>query len=173
MSIDWTPFADFQGMVKVAHFDDTGVIVGVATITTDAVDFHLARDPVHTMVLSLEQRNKFDALGPDHPGTMVFYMKQTAPTNPLGPGPLPVLTLRNAMTPYVSSTTIPSDGVTNATISGLPIPCTVSISGPASVDPTVIDDGDIDFNADTPGDYIITVSAPPSFLDWSVTVHAT
>jgi len=85
---------------------------------------------------------------------------------------VPAVVPKQTMAPTVSQTTIPADGTTVATISGLPITCTGSITGPVAMPPTQITDGQIDFTADVPGDYVITVTAPPVWLDWSTTIHA-
>jgi hypothetical protein len=73
----------------------------------------------------------------------------------------------------VSSSSIVANGVSSSTISGLPIPCTVSINGVLSLAPTAVTDGVIVITSDSPGEIIITVKSAPAFLPWNTTINAT
>ena len=79
---------------------------------------------------------------------------------------------RTEMAPTVSSTSIAADGVAVATIAGLPIPCTIAVSGPVPHPATELTEDAVDFTADVAGDYTISITAT-AFLPWSVVIHAT
>lgn len=67
-------------------------------------------------------------------------------------------------------TDITADGHDIATISGLPVPCSVWITGPVMATADV-DEGAIEFSASVPGEYRITVEAFP-VRRYEVTIHA-
>jgi hypothetical protein len=79
---------------------------------------------------------------------------------------------RQTMTPSLDHATIAADGVAVATITGLPDPCSVSITGVLAVAPTTVTGGTISLTANAVGDLNIMVTAAPAYLPWSTTVHA-
>jgi hypothetical protein len=83
------------------------------------------------------------------------------------------ITDRLQQTPAVSAATIPADGVTVATISGLPFPCILTVSGALQAGPVAIADGTIDITCDNPGALLITVTSDPIYVAWSTTINAT
>jgi hypothetical protein len=66
---------------------------------------------------------------------------------------------------------IAADGAETATLSGLPNPTMITITGPVQNAVEVID-GSLEFSTDTPGSYTVTASAFP-YLDQVTTVEAT
>jgi hypothetical protein len=78
---------------------------------------------------------------------------------------------RETMAPTVDKNTITADGVDMVTITGLPA-CKIGITGPLAMSPLDVTDGTVQFTANIRGDYVITATAPPQFLDWSTTIHA-
>jgi hypothetical protein len=89
----------------------------------------------------------------------VFYILDGTPTE------------RPAISLTVSATELDISASETATISGLPIPCDVSFSGPITLDPATVTDGELEFSADIPGGYTLTFSAFP-YLDSVVTINA-
>lgn len=79
---------------------------------------------------------------------------------------------RQSISPTVSKTQITSDGIDSTTISGLPDPCTVSISGPVSVAPTSVTGGSITITCNAPGAITVSVEADPTYVSWSTTINA-
>lgn len=73
----------------------------------------------------------------------------------------------------VNPGTILADGIDLCEITGLPIPCNVAISGAITVAPFVLSDGVLDITSDVVGDILVSVTAGPPWLAWSVTVSAT
>lgn len=71
----------------------------------------------------------------------------------------------------VDVTTITANGVETATISGLPAPCRVRVSGPWEGDAVEITDGVMSFAAALPGRYTLHVEAFPC-LPWEVAIDA-
>lgn len=65
---------------------------------------------------------------------------------------------------------IAADGQDVATISGLPVPCTMQVSGPVSAEIEVTDES-LEFTAAIPGEYRITVEAFP-MQRYEVIIHA-
>jgi hypothetical protein len=81
------------------------------------------------------------------------------------------VTARQTMSPNVTKDTLTADGIDRVSITGLPT-CKIAIAGPLTQAATDITDGTVDFTANIRGDYVITATAPPQFLDWSTTLHA-
>lgn len=84
-----------------------------------------------------------------------------------------VLRQRIAIEAVVSTFDIAADGIDEADITGLPIPCTVTISGALSVDAFELVDGSLTITSDAIGDILITIDAAPPYLSLSMTIHAT
>jgi hypothetical protein len=82
------------------------------------------------------------------------------------------VTPRATMTPTVSASTITANGTSSAAVSGLPNPCSVTISGVLTAGPTPVTDGTIDLTSDLAGALVVTVTADPAFLPWSTTINA-
>jgi hypothetical protein len=78
---------------------------------------------------------------------------------------------RDVMAPAVSTTAIAADGVAEAVVSGLPDPCTVTVSGPLSATATV-DGGELVFSAAAAGTYRLTFSREPTHRPWSTNIVA-
>lgn len=76
------------------------------------------------------------------------------------------------MTPTISATGFAANGVASVTISGLPNPCQVTITGVIAGGPEIVTDGEVVLTSDQPGDVIVSVRADPDHLPWSVTIHA-
>lgn len=79
---------------------------------------------------------------------------------------------RGAIAAAVSAATITADGTTVASITGLPDPCTVSLTGVQTVAPTVVTGGTIEITANAPGTIAVSVTADPAYLPWSTTIDA-
>jgi hypothetical protein len=84
-----------------------------------------------------------------------------------------VVVARDAMALAVSSTTITADGVDEATITGLPDPCSVTISGAVSWGPGDVTGGSLTLTATTPGAINVTVASEPQYSSETVVIHAT
>jgi hypothetical protein len=82
------------------------------------------------------------------------------------------LAARIAMTPTVSKTTLTADGTDAVTISGLPDPCTVAITGAISVAATTVTGGSITLTSNTVGAIRVRVTADPQYLAWSTDLNA-
>lgn len=82
------------------------------------------------------------------------------------------LATKATITPAVSKDSIAADGADTATISGLPVPCFVSVSGVLSFDPVTVLDGEVELTSDHPGDLVVNVRAEPGYLPLSLTIHA-
>lgn len=66
------------------------------------------------------------------------------------------LTARTPLSATLDKATVTADGIDEAVLSGLPIPCTVYIDGV----PEVINDGSAEFSFTDPGTYIVMVNEP-------------
>jgi hypothetical protein len=82
-----------------------------------------------------------------------------------------VVTPKQEMSAAADKTTIAADGVEVATITGLPIPCNVTVAGLISGQVTVLD-GTLELTFDHPGDFQVTATSDPIYLPWSVTIRA-
>lgn len=82
------------------------------------------------------------------------------------------LTDRLLQTPTVSAATIKADGIAVSTVSGLPVPCQLTVSGALQAGPVSITDGMIDITCDHAGALLITVIANPIYVAWSTTINA-
>ena len=67
----------------------------------------------------------------------------------------------------LSASSVAADGVSEVTLSGLPVPFTVMING----DDVIVDDGSLEFSTDTPGEYTIMCQSA-QYLTESFTVYA-
>jgi hypothetical protein len=83
-----------------------------------------------------------------------------------------VVTPMQTMTPATDTTTIAAGGTAVANITGLPSPCTVTITGISTAGPTVVTGGAIAVSSDFAGALLISVTAAPAWLPWSETIHA-
>jgi hypothetical protein len=79
----------------------------------------------------------------------------------------PVIRARPAMAIRQSKTTIIADGVDSMTLSGLPVPCDVTIGNSAYH----VEDGELEWGTLMPRVYEIRVNAFP-YLEWSTEVTA-
>lgn len=80
---------------------------------------------------------------------------------------------RSPMPVVVDKTDMLADGIDVCTISGLPDPSIVTISGGISAGPMPVNDGSLEISCDYAGTITVKVSAPPAYLDWEVTLNAT
>jgi hypothetical protein len=140
-------------MSAFVKYDASGAIVGLGTCPDDM----LASQPVDSgqTLLAID---KF-------PVALLAYIQQ----NYVAAG---VVTAKAAMTASADATTITADGVAAATISALPDPCVVSISGALTADPTPVTGGSIILTCDHPGALLVSVTADPAWLPWSITIDA-
>ena len=83
-----------------------------------------------------------------------------------------VVRSRVSIDAVVSTYDIAADGVAEAEITGLPIPCTVVIGGALSVEPFELGDGVLVITSDVVGDIVVSVTAAPPWLAWTATLHA-
>ena len=74
---------------------------------------------------------------------------------------------RPKMSPQTDKEVVAADGVDVVTISGLPTPCVAEI-GEQTV---TVEDGVLELTFDTPGDYLVKLSAHP-YVNGEVTVYA-
>ena len=74
---------------------------------------------------------------------------------------------KSSLTLALSKDTITADGVDEAQLTGLPIPCTVKISE----EEVELDDGSLEFSTDMPGIYRVFVTMPASVSE-EVTIYA-
>lgn len=96
----------------------------------------------------------------------IFYV-EGLPNNPIA-----VFRPTNPCT--LDKTQIAADGLEEATISGLPLPCTVSVSGPinGTIDLEEVDLDSLPLTFDVPGTYTVKIAAWPH-LDKEFTIEAT
>lgn len=83
----------------------------------------------------------------------------------------PALAARPAMTPNISATSVQANGADAITITDLPDPATVAVTGPHSASGEVTG-GTLELSFDAPGDYLVHIEAFPH-LPYEVTIHAT
>ena len=79
---------------------------------------------------------------------------------------------RMAMAPSLSTQAVVADGEDACVISGLPDPCTVSITGSVALPPTEVAGGSLAITATVPGSIHLRVTAEPTHLPWETTLHA-
>ncbi len=73
----------------------------------------------------------------------------------------------------VSATSIAADGIAEADITGLPTPsCFCTISGAVTVPRFEITDGTLALTSNVVGSILVSITAPPPWLAWSVTISA-
>jgi hypothetical protein len=73
----------------------------------------------------------------------------------------------------VSTTSFAANGTAEATISGVPVGALATISGAVSAGPEAITDGTLTLTSNVAGSILVTISAPPMYFDWSITLNAT
>ena len=136
-----------QGMMEVTLYRvTTGEIVGAGTASGCLAEFADAGAGIATIA------GRWAA-------TMYFVRDGTA---------VP----RMAMAPNLSAQEIMADGEDACVISGLPDPCTVSITGSVALPPTAVVGGSVTITATVPGSIHLRVTAEPTHLPWEVTLHA-
>lgn len=75
------------------------------------------------------------------------------------------VTDRQALGASWDKTSIVADGSDEAVLSGLPVPCEVTVDGT----PVTVEDGTFEFSAGTPGAYVIRVDEPAYLVEeWTV-----
>lgn len=79
---------------------------------------------------------------------------------------------RTFMTPTVSSSTIEADGVDETTISGLPDPCDIRMTGAVSVPWTTVTGGSVTITSTSVGAIQVKARAVPTHCPWSATINA-
>ena len=79
---------------------------------------------------------------------------------------------RMVMAPALSAQEIMADGEDACVISGLPDPCTLSITGSIALPPTAVVGGSVTITATVPGAIILRVIADPAYLAWETTINA-
>lgn len=80
---------------------------------------------------------------------------------------------RQDMPIIIDPTTILADGRDIVTLTSLPQPCTVTVTGVIQAGPMTIEGGELEITSDHPGEFKITVSAGVEWRDWEATIHAT
>jgi hypothetical protein len=141
-------------MTAYVNYDSTGVITQVGMVP----DFLFAFMPTPPAGLS---RAALSSIPPD------FNAYQAAHWVNSG-----TVTAKGVIGAAIDTTTIAADGTAAATITGLPMPCTVTVSGALSAGPLTVTDGTVVLTCDHPGDLILNVTAEPAWLPYTVTVHA-
>lgn len=79
---------------------------------------------------------------------------------------------RDAIAATVSAETIAADGSAECTISGLPDPCRVTITGAVQAGPVEVAGGTLTLTSTQPGAIRVAVTADPTHKPWEVTIHA-
>jgi hypothetical protein len=79
---------------------------------------------------------------------------------------------RDAIAATVSAETIAADGSAECTISGLPDPCRVMVTGAVQAGPLDVTGGTLTLTSTQPGDIRVSVTADPTHKAWEVTIHA-
>ena len=74
--------------------------------------------------------------------------------------------------PTLTPTSVPADGTSVTSASGLPNPTIVTISGPAA-DSFEVTDGTVEVSFDTPGNYRVRLTAGVPYLASETIIHAT
>ncbi|WP_029311607.1 hypothetical protein [Acidiphilium angustum] len=70
----------------------------------------------------------------------------------------------------VSATSFPADGTSDVTIGEIPAGASVMISGAVSAGPETITDGQLAITSNVAGSILVTITAPPMYFDWSITL---
>jgi hypothetical protein len=84
-----------------------------------------------------------------------------------------VVVPRSSMGLSVSKTSFTADGVDEVTIGGIPTGAVAQVSGAVTAGPETISDGSLTLTSTTTGSITVSISAPPTYFDWSVTLDAT
>lgn len=72
----------------------------------------------------------------------------------------------------VSAETIAADGVAECVITGLPDPCSVTISGAVQAEPAVVAGGTLTLTSTQAGDIRVGVTADPTHKPWETVINA-
>jgi hypothetical protein len=73
----------------------------------------------------------------------------------------------------ISAPSFAADGVAECVLSGLPDPCTVTLTGAVSAGPLEVTGGSLTLTSTTPGAIAIRITADPVWKPWEATIHAT
>lgn len=73
----------------------------------------------------------------------------------------------------LSATTFAADGAAEITISDIPVGAVATVSGAISAGPEAITDGALILTSNVAGSILVTITAPPMYFDWSITLDAT
>ena len=80
---------------------------------------------------------------------------------------------RQVMAPTLSAASIVADGVAEVVISGLPDPCTVTVTGVATLGPLEVTGGELRLTAEVAGELRVRVVAGVSWAPWMGCITAT
>jgi len=80
---------------------------------------------------------------------------------------------RLAMAVEISAASFVADGVAECVLSGLPDPCTVTLTGAVSAGPLDVVGGSLTLTSTTPGVIQIRITADPVWKPWEGAIHAT
>jgi len=80
---------------------------------------------------------------------------------------------RDAMAVEVSPPSFAADGVAECALSGLPAPCTVSLTGAVSAGSLEVTGGSLTLTSTALGAIQIRITANPVWKPWEGTIHAT
>lgn len=136
------------------HFDANGVITQVAMCPEPMLDSQIPPDGGGQIAISA------------HPTDPFAFIKQNCV---IGGQIVPKV----GMGLSVSATSFPADGTSDVTIGGIPAGASVTISGAVSAGPETITDGQLAITSNVAGSILVTITAPPMYFDWSITLDAT
>lgn len=80
---------------------------------------------------------------------------------------------RVAMGLATSALTFTANGTASSTISGIPLGATVMVTGVVSAGPETVTDGQLVLTSTVVGSLTVTVTFPPLYFNWSITLDAT
>ena len=87
-------------------------------------------------------------------------------------GPLAEVLPRDVMTPSVSALEIAADGVAEAVIAGLPVPCVVEVTGAVAAGPVEVTGGVVSITSTEPGALRVRITAGVQWRAWEVVINA-
>ena len=87
-------------------------------------------------------------------------------------GPLAEVVPRDVMAPSVSALEIAADGVAEAVIAGLPVPCVVEVTGAVTAGPVDVVGGELVLTSTAPGSIHLRITAGVQWRPWEVSIHA-
>ena len=142
---------------RIAYLPD-GTVVGTARILDEVA---ASRVPVFSEIATTEAAYE----------AVTLHMSRFFVDTAVSP---PALRPALAIAATVSAATIEADGAAECVVSGLPDPCTVTVTGPgaAAWGPHPVEGGELVLTATEPGDLVVSVAAPPRYLPFETTVHA-